>query len=755
MHSKNKSSSVPGVIRAAAVFLGVAGAALWVAPLFEQQPARPTGYSGSEVCRPCHEEFYAKWAQSHHGRAMQPFTAELARTQLTEQPGDISIGAYRYRVELSDSGGSLVENGPQGGRRYPIQHALGGKNVFYFLTKLERGRLQTLPVAYDVARKEWFDTSASGMRHFNDVREEQVFWREYPYTFNSSCHGCHVSQLSTNYDRATDSYATSWAEPGINCETCHGPGEEHVREAQAHPEAENLKSVRIIRYGSDLTPAQRNDSCAQCHAKMSPVTSSFRPGERFFDHFDLVTLENPDFYPDGRDLGENYTQTQWLMNPCARSGRLECIHCHTSSGRYRFTAEERANDSCMPCHEDKVRDASAHTRHPAGNPANRCISCHMPVTEFARMRRSDHSFRPPAPAATLAFKSPNACNLCHKDKDAAWADRQVRRRRAPDYQAAVLEQSRLVAAARRQDWSRLPDILSAISGKNRDEIVANSLIRLLHACNDPRKRPVLLAALDDPSPLVRASAAAELADNLQQEHVPALVRAARDEFRLVRVRAGTGLARVPPELLAQDMRPAAERAVKEYVESMIARPDDYASQYNLGNYYMALGRPEQAVASFENSLRFEPRFVQALVNSSLAYNELGRNDQARQNLRRALEADPGNVAAQLNLSLLLAEIGRHGEAVTGFRKVLDADPSSAVAAYNLGVLLADENLDEAIGWFQKAFQLQPCGKYGFSLAFYLHRKGDTRSAIEVLRRAIEVEPRYADAHRLLARLTSP
>ena len=29
---------------------------------------------------------------------------------------------------------------------------------------------------------------------------------------------------------------------------------------------------------------------------------------------------------------------------------------------------------------------------------------------------------PPTPAATIAFRSPNACNLCHKDKDAAWAD---------------------------------------------------------------------------------------------------------------------------------------------------------------------------------------------------------------------------------------------------------------------------------------------------------------------------------------------
>ena len=59
----------------------------------------------------------------------------------------------------------------------------------------------------------------------------------------------------------------------------------------------------------------------------------------------------------------------------------------------------------------------------------------MPETTFARMRRHDHTLLPPAPAATLAFGSPNACNLCHKDQDARWADGWVRKWYPRDYQA--------------------------------------------------------------------------------------------------------------------------------------------------------------------------------------------------------------------------------------------------------------------------------------------------------------------------------
>ena len=68
---------------------------------------------------------------------------------------------------------------------------------------------------------------------------------------------------------------------------------------------------------------------------MVPVTNTFQPGDRFFDHYDLVTLENPDFYPDGRDLGETFTHTGWLMSPCVKSGKLDCLHCHSEVAHKR------------------------------------------------------------------------------------------------------------------------------------------------------------------------------------------------------------------------------------------------------------------------------------------------------------------------------------------------------------------------------------------------------------------------------------
>ena len=49
----------------------------------EEVPTDSAGFTGSVSCRDCHERFYERWATSHHGLAMQPYTDEFARTNLT------------------------------------------------------------------------------------------------------------------------------------------------------------------------------------------------------------------------------------------------------------------------------------------------------------------------------------------------------------------------------------------------------------------------------------------------------------------------------------------------------------------------------------------------------------------------------------------------------------------------------------------------------------------------------------------------
>lgn len=682
---------------------------------------------------------------------MQSYSSIFANNNLTPQQREIVIGKEKYRADINE--GVVLETGREGTQKFKIEHVLGGKNVFYFLTSFNKGRLQTLPVAYDVNKKEWFDTAASGMRHFPGGEQgETIDWREPLYTFNTACYNCHVSQLSTNYDPKSDTYHTTWVEPGINCETCHGTAIEHNKIAKATPEGQPLPEPRIISTRT-MTKVQRNDLCTSCHAKANRLTAEYQPKERFYDHFDLITLEDADYYADGRDLGENYTLTSWSMSPCVKSGTLDCVHCHTSSGRYRFK-KEQFNNACLPCHEDKVKVPEEHTRHAAASDGSKCISCHMPMSSFARMNRSDHSMLPPAPASTLAYKSPNACNICHEDKDASWADAFVRKWRIRDYQAPLLKRASLIDMARNRNWTKLPEMLAYINDLKRDEVFAASLIRLIPPTQDKEVVVTLLAAAKDPSPLVRSAAVQALGLIPSVKSLQGLIVATDDEYRLVRVRAAAGIAAFPKITVPPVYQLQIKTATDEYLASITARPDQWTSHYNMGNYLLNRGETKKAVASYQMALELDPRAIMAMVNTSIAYAQMGEIEKAEKILLKALDQSPDSAEANFNMGLLSAQQNEPAAAEKYLEKAFTADSRMAQAAYNLCIITAKDRIDEAVTWCRTASELRPeDAKYAYTLAFYLHQRGDKNAAIKTLSALREKYPQHKEAEMLLKEIS--
>ena len=101
------------------------------------------GYAGSKSCMVCHERFYQLWSTSKHGLAMQPYNAEFVEAKCTPQASDLVIRKLKYRADLTK--GVVSETGPKGTKQYKIEHALGGKNVYYFLAPFPKGRLHNTP----------------------------------------------------------------------------------------------------------------------------------------------------------------------------------------------------------------------------------------------------------------------------------------------------------------------------------------------------------------------------------------------------------------------------------------------------------------------------------------------------------------------------------------------------------------------------------------------------------------------------------
>jgi tetratricopeptide (TPR) repeat protein len=296
-------------------------------------------------------------------------------------------------------------------------------------------------------------------------------------------------------------------------------------------------------------------------------------------------------------------------------------------------------------------------------------------------------------------------------------------------------------------------MLSYLASGDRDEIFANSLLRLLEACPEEGKWPTVLNALKDPSPLVRSSAASALAHNLTDETARALLEATEDGYRLVRVRAAASLTGYPREHLAAKDRARLSLATREYEASMRCRPDDWSSHYNLGNYYLNRGKLRRAIKEFDLASSLQPRHIAPLVNASLAYARMGDRQAAQKKLEQAIEREPNSAEVNFNLGLLLAENGNLEGAERSLRHALENDPTLAAAAYNLAVLISRDRLDEAVHWCGRAAQIRPDRpRYAYTLAFFLRQKGDHRQASRILEDLIQRNPGFADAYTLLAEI---
>jgi tetratricopeptide (TPR) repeat protein len=293
-------------------------------------------------------------------------------------------------------------------------------------------------------------------------------------------------------------------------------------------------------------------------------------------------------------------------------------------------------------------------------------------------------------------------------------------------------------------------MLDYISDPNRDDVFATSLIRLIPPTQDQKVLAALLAAAKDPSPLVRGAAVQALGLIPTTESLQALFEATGDEYRLVRVRAAAGIAAFPKMSAPPAYQAQLKKANKEYLVSIMARPDQWTSHYNMGNYRLNRGESKKAVASYQMALILNPRAIMPMVNTSIAYARMGENDKAERSLQKALKQAPDNAAANFNMGLLKAEKNELKAAEKYLKKAFTADPQMSQAAYNLCIITAKDRIDEAVTWCKKASDLRPQDpNYAYTLAFYLNQNGDREGAVRTLNSLLERYPQYKDAEMLL------
>ena len=179
-------------------------------------------------------------------------------------------------------------------------------------------------------------------------------------------------------------------------------------------------------------------------------------------------------------------------------------------------------------------------------------------------------------------------------------------------------------------------------------------------------------------------------------------------------------------------------------------PDIRSLHALAGRALQALGRLDAAERRFLRAVQLGPRDSAPLVDLSRLRIAEQRFDEADAYLRRALELAPGDTAALQNVAEVLRKQGRYEEAVESYRAVLAIDPDFAMALAGLGdSLYRLERYEEAVESLDRSVALHshpPTATARLVLLGSASEKlGRATAAVEYYERAVEIDPRNADA----------
>lgn len=265
-------------------------------------------YVGSETCGDCHTETYDVFMKSGHpwklNKVVDGKPPQYPFTTVPEPPkgytwNDITyvIGGYNWKARFIDKDGYIITGA---------------------------------------------DDKATTQYNFpNEVVGTEAKWVGYhageknlPY----NCGSCHTTGYSPDGNQdGLPGLVGTWAEDGIGCEACHGPGSLH---------ADNPMGV-AMKVNRD--PAE----CGACHRRDAVEQVNAKGG--FIEHHEQY---------------EELFQSKHAVIDC-----VQCHNPHTGVVQLRQAGEQTTRTACENCHfeQAKYQDNKSHIEEGVA-----CIDCHMP-----------------------------------------------------------------------------------------------------------------------------------------------------------------------------------------------------------------------------------------------------------------------------------------------------------------------------------------------------------------------------------------
>ena len=326
----------------------------------------PSRYLGAQACAACHTEIAEKQLKSSMAKAME----KVGDCQILQNHPDLKFqkGQFTYRIHRQGDKSIYTINDGKTEISIPILYCFGQGKAGQTYVYEYNGALYESRVSF------YADTLALdftlGYAHETPQSLVEASGRQMSMDETKRCFGCHTTG-ATSGSQMNPAHAV----PGINCESCHGPGDRHVAALKAGEKAPaKMKQLGDLD-GDDMTQMM----CGTCHRSVE----------------DVIAL------PSRGGIGNVRFQPYRIFNSRCYSAdqRIGCTACHDPHGKLEESAAFY-DAKCLACHQLKLGTkpvAASETRNarPCKVEAKNCASCHMPRIEVpgAHFKFTDHRIR--------------------------------------------------------------------------------------------------------------------------------------------------------------------------------------------------------------------------------------------------------------------------------------------------------------------------------------------------------------------------
>lgn len=356
--------------------------------------AQPRTYVGSDTCKMCHLEHYDSWKMTQHSRMLQdakanvdaiivPIDEKRIRTDLAKLEDNLKVPSSEIYVPKLDE--ILYTIGSQWKQRFLVE-----KDNTLFIS----------PIQYNAETDRW-------------VNYHEQDWDKRPWLLK--CGGCHATGV--------DMENSTFKEPGVTCEACHGPGSWHA----ALPKTAVFEKRQTVINPAKLTMGVAAQICGSCHNRGKSTMMKgggwpvgYRPGKALQAYYESTSFAAGDVkhvYANEFSKGHHQQYIDWQQSKHSEEG-VTCTSCHyvhqLGIPPTRSQTQAAGSKQCFQCHE-MINNNLGHSIHSFAN----CVGCHMP--KIAKSAESgdihSHVFVTLLPEDTLKNpKVPNSCQSCHKHK---------------------------------------------------------------------------------------------------------------------------------------------------------------------------------------------------------------------------------------------------------------------------------------------------------------------------------------------------